>query len=97
MRDRLWAISKPRTLPLTWQGALWAADMDGDATNDDISGDGESHPLLETSIASLDRPSSPVRKKKAKMGFFDNLRGWDRNKKMRYLILLAISLSGDGW
>ena len=32
-----------------------------------------------------------------KMKFFDNLRGWDRPKVYRYCILLALSLSGDGW
>ena len=32
-----------------------------------------------------------------KMGFFDNLRGWDKFKIYRYIILLALSLSGDGW
>jgi SP family sugar:H+ symporter-like MFS transporter len=31
------------------------------------------------------------------MGFFDNLRGWDKFKVYRYVILLALSLSGDGW
>lgn len=31
------------------------------------------------------------------MGFFDNLRGWDRTKRYRYCLLLALSLSGDGW
>lgn len=32
-----------------------------------------------------------------KMAFFDNLRGWDKFKVYRYIILLALSLSGDGW
>jgi len=31
------------------------------------------------------------------MAFFDNLRGWDKFKIYRYVILLALSLSGDGW
>ena len=32
-----------------------------------------------------------------KMAFFDNLRGWDKFKVYRYVVLLALSLSGDGW
>ena len=32
-----------------------------------------------------------------RMGFFDNLKGWDKPKRFRYLLLLALSLSGDGW
>lgn len=31
------------------------------------------------------------------MGFWDNLRGWSKEKRYRYLLLLALSLSGDGW
>ncbi|KAK4687912.1 hypothetical protein P7C73_g2215, partial [Tremellales sp. Uapishka_1] len=31
------------------------------------------------------------------MGFFDNLRHWDKFKVYRYIILLGLSLSGDGW
>ena len=31
------------------------------------------------------------------MAFFDNLRHWDRFKAYRYMILLALSLAGDGW
>ncbi|ORX41197.1 general substrate transporter [Kockovaella imperatae] len=31
------------------------------------------------------------------MGFFDNVRHWDKFKVRRYVILLALSLAGDGW
>ena len=34
---------------------------------------------------------------KPEMKWYDNLRGWDRPKVYRYVILLALSLSGDGW
>ena len=61
-------------------------------------------PLLETTSdlsaeqgeALLDEEDRSKERKK-KMGFFDNLRGWDRPKIYRYCILLALSLSGDGW
>ncbi|EIW69873.1 hypothetical protein TREMEDRAFT_61644 [Tremella mesenterica DSM 1558] len=32
----------------------------------------------------------------SKMGFFDNLRHWDRFRVYRYILLLCLSLSGDG-
>ena len=35
--------------------------------------------------------------KTSRMKLLDNLRGWDKPKKFRYLLLLALSLSGDGW
>lgn len=35
--------------------------------------------------------------KAPKMGFFDNITKWDRTKRYRYFVLLALSLSGDGW
>ena len=35
--------------------------------------------------------------KSRKMGFFDNITKWDRTKRYRYFVLLALSLSGDGW
>ena len=31
------------------------------------------------------------------MAFFDNIRHWDKFKVRRYIILLALSLAGDGW
>ena len=31
------------------------------------------------------------------MSVLDNLRDWDRFKIYRYLVLLALSLAGDGW
>jgi SP family sugar:H+ symporter-like MFS transporter len=31
------------------------------------------------------------------MQLFDNLRGWSRFKVYRYMILLGLSLAGDGW
>lgn len=34
---------------------------------------------------------------KAKMQLFDNLRGWTKEKRYRYLMLLGLSLAGDGW
>lgn len=36
-------------------------------------------------------------KGKAKMQLFDNLRGWTKEKRYRYLMLLGLSLAGDGW
>lgn len=49
--------------------------------------------------------SSPVvefdpltrRAQRSEMAFFDNLRVWSKEKRYRYLLLLALSLSGDGW
>jgi hypothetical protein len=35
--------------------------------------------------------------KPEKMRFFDNLRNWDKSKRYRYVVLLVLSLSGDGW
>jgi hypothetical protein len=35
--------------------------------------------------------------KPKRMGFFDSLKGWDKPKRFRYMLLLALSLSGDGW
>ena len=58
-------------------------------------------PLLSPESDTLPRDDSAVFEAEGyptrKMGFFDNLRGWDKSKKTRYLILLALSLSGDGW
>ena len=51
----------------------------------------------DQAVYSDDEYPEVVAVKPAKMGFFDNLKGWDRSKKTRYLILLALSLSGDGW
>nr|XP_019008000.1 uncharacterized protein I206_07168 [Kwoniella pini CBS 10737]OCF46781.1 hypothetical protein I206_07168 [Kwoniella pini CBS 10737] len=31
------------------------------------------------------------------MVWSDNLKNWDKNKIYRYVILLGLSLSGDGW
>ena len=55
--------------------------------------------LLDSETFHVER--APARKRvarqKTSMGIFDNLRGWDKPKKFRYLLLLALSLSGDGW
>ena len=60
-----------------------------------------SAPLLaedeDSDIAVREETPDEEERGKAKMKFFDNLRGWDRPKIYRYLILLALSLSGDGW
>ena len=69
-------------------------------SSSDLTPDEASAPLLsaETRVNDLeDQDPQAKAGKKNKMGFFDNLRGWDRSKKFRYLILLALSLSGDGW
>ena len=55
-------------------------------------------PLLSDSdTGSIESDSTSGSKSPHNMRFFDNLRGWDRPKRYRYLILLALSLSGDGW
>ena len=58
-------------------------------------------PLLSTESDTLPRDDSVVFEAEGhanrKMGYLDNLRGWDKSKKTRYLVLLALSLSGDGW
>ena len=43
------------------------------------------------------RISQQRRSRLPTMRFFDNLRGWDKFKVYRYVVLLALSLSGDGW
>jgi hypothetical protein len=43
------------------------------------------------------RSSSRPKAAPSKMGFLDNLRNWDKPKRFRYFMLLALSLSGDGW
>ena len=47
----------------------------------------------DTATEDDDRPINKMGQRR----FFDNLRGWDRPKVYRYIILLALSLSGDGW
>ena len=58
-------------------------------------------PLLTTDSEAPPRESSAIfhaeDNPNRKMGYLDNLRGWDKSKKTRYLVLLALSLSGDGW
>lgn len=34
---------------------------------------------------------------KGKMQLLDNLRGWTKEKRYRYIMLLGLSLAGDGW
>ena len=38
-----------------------------------------------------------ARARSDKMQLFDNLKGWDKFKVYRYILLLCLSLSGDGW
>lgn len=61
-------------------------------------------PLLPTSPGDLADQEEAIEEEEelsapnqTKMGFFDNITKWDRTKRYRYLILLALSLSGDGW
>lgn len=69
----------------------------------------EYHPLLELDtdehrenetspgLAAAEHRSRRYRAPKREMAFFDNLKGWSKEKRYRYLLLLALSLSGDGW
>ena len=55
--------------------------------------------MLESAIDTRESTPEGADRANNKMarGFFDNLRHWDRPKVFRYVILLVISLSGDGW
>ena len=42
-------------------------------------------------------PIGGSREQSSKMKLFDNLRGWTKEKRYRYIMLLGLSLAGDGW